>query len=639
MIYDGECNFCKFWIMRLREFTADRIEFIASQDPRVAHDYPELPREWFDTAVQLIEPDGSVYAGAEAGFRALAIRAPGTALTWSYANVPGFAPVSEYAYHFVAKRREFFSKLTRLLWGRNGAVPRYNRVRWVFLRSLGLIYLIAFASLGTQIKGLIGANGVVPAAEFMTAVQQHFDAAHVGLERYHRLPTLCWFGASDRFLQGLCVAGGLLAVVLVLNFAPALCLILLWLIYLSLMSVGGDFLSFQWDALLLETGFLAIFLAPPQFFAWRRAAPPSRLALWLLRWLLFQLMFESGVVKLISGDSTWKHLLALNYHYETQPLPTWIGWYAHQLPEAFQKLSVFIMFVIEIAVPFLVFAPRRPKLVGCFLLIFLQVAILLTGNYCFFNLLTIALCMLWLDDAALARFIPSRWRSRESAPAPDFNAESLPHTENGTLGEISIPPIAVETVPRPRGWPRSLVRPLAVIILLLTSTGMLARFGWMPVPSPLLALEEWLGPFQTLNHYGLFAVMTTARPEIIIEGSDDGKTWLPYEFKYKAGDVNRRPGFVAPHQPRLDWQMWFAALRPNGRDRWFVGLCVRLLEGSPDVLALLERNPFPGKPPRYLRAEYYDYQFTNFAERRATGAWWRRKRIGEYLPPVPLPGK
>ena len=372
--------------------------------------------------------------------------------------------------------------LTRLLWGREGALPSYRLTGWIFLRLLGLIYLCAFASLGTQIIGLVGKNGILPAAEYMTAKRGIAEANHIGLERYHRLPTLCWFGASDGFLRFLCVAGCALSALLITGIAPAPCLFLLWMIYLSLAAVCREFLGFQWDALLLETGFLAIFFAPlrmrprwltvlamnmkarrslhtPHPAQWLpkpatsqfpekrcalratwsplrgegaespgrfesstseieprrifslRGEENSRVVLWLLRWLLFRLMFESGVVKLASGDPTWRKLIALNYHYQTQPLPTWIGWYVQQLPEGFQKFCVVGMFAIELGAPFLIFAPRRLRFVGCWLLFLLQVIILLTGNYCFFNWLT-SLCLLLLDDAALRKFVPKRWRRK-----------------------------------------------------------------------------------------------------------------------------------------------------------------------------------------------------------------------------------
>jgi uncharacterized membrane protein YphA (DoxX/SURF4 family) len=365
----------------------------------------------------------------------------------------------------------------------------------------------------------------------------------------------------------------------------------------------------------LETGFLAIFFAPLQFFPRRASqeAPPSRIVLWLLRWLLFRLMLESGCVKLLSGDTTWHSLTALNFHYETQPLPTWIGWYVHQLPAALQKFSCAAMFAIELAVPFLIFLPRKPRQFAFLAFVLLQVIILLTGNYCFFNLLAMALCLTLLDDAAIQSLLQKVWRgvSPNSHPPPPER--------------------------RLRHWPMAVTVPIAALVGCACYTHFFGFIGVrMPGPEPVVAVYRWLQPFRTFSSYGLFAVMTTSRPEIIVEGSNDGVKWDAYEFKYKPGDLNRRPAFVAPHQPRLDWQMWFAALGDVHQNPWFVNFCVRLLQGSPQVLALLDKNPFPNVPPRYIRAVVCDYHFTDLATRRATGEWWRREWKGIYLPPISI---
>jgi predicted DCC family thiol-disulfide oxidoreductase YuxK len=632
MIYDGDCNFCKFWIIRWQRATEGRVEYAPSQDPRIAEAFPEIPREQFNEAVQFVESDGKIYSGAEAVFRSLTYSRWWAWTFFLYDRVAGVKPVTEGLYKFVARRREFFSSLTRLLWGREGASPEYTRVRWIFLRLLGLIYLAAFVSLGTQVTGLIGSNGILPAEKYMTAAQAQLDREHIGFERYQILPTLCWFSASDKFLEGLCIAGAAISVLLIVNVAPAACLFLTWLIYLSLMCVGEDFLSFQWDALLLETGLLAIFFAPLHIFPSRKkSSPPSRAILWLLRWLLFRLMFESGVVKLINHDANWRNLGALRFHYETQPLPTWIGWYAHQLPGWFQTASVFLMFVIELAVPFLIFAPRRLRFIGCGILILLQVAIFLTGNYCFFNLLTMALCIALLDDAFISRFLPKRWR------AGKISASETSPPDGKALQEIvvpagpSLPPANARRWP---GWATGICLAVVLVITVPQVVGMLTQTQiWFP---PGAVAEGLLSPFRSINTYGLFAVMTTERREIVIEGSSDGQTWLPYEFKYKPGDPARRPRFVAPLQPRLDWQMWFAALGNYDDNRWFSNCCLRLLQGSRDVTGLFKHNPFPVTPPRYIRALVYDYHFTTPQERRATGNWWTRKLIGEYMPEISL---
>ena len=491
--------------------------------------------------------------------------------------------------------------------------PSHFLVRWLFLRALGWVYFFAFLSLWTQIGGLIGHDGILPADQFMSAAKQACDAHGIGAERFHLLPTLCWFDASDTSLACQCAAGTLLSLLLIAGLAPAPCLALLWLLWLSLVVVGRDFLGFQWDALLLEAGFLAIFLAP--LALWPRPGrepPPSRLMVWLLRLLLFKLMFSSGCVKLLSGDPNWRQLTALTFHYQTQPLPPWTAWYANQLPVWFQKGSCLGMFGIELGAPFLIFAPRRLRFLGAAALAGFQGLILLTGNYCYFNWLTLALCLLWLDDFLLAKIVPRRL-------AAAFAQDSLP------------PPSAAVQ------WPFPLLATVAGVILAASLFMQAITLGqrW-PVLAPLGWVAAQLEPFRCANNYGLFAVMTTERNEIIVEGSNDGTRWLPYEFKYKPGDPHRRPSFVAPFQPRLDWQMWFAALGNDRQNPWFEAFCERLLQGAPEVLALLEDNPFPAQPPKLIRASLYHYRFTTPAERHATGAWWHREYLGEYLPAVSL---
>ncbi|HMP83613.1 MAG TPA: lipase maturation factor family protein, partial [Verrucomicrobiota bacterium] len=409
VVYDGDCHFCALWIERWRQTTGDAVDYVPFQDESVPRRFPEISRSQFETAVQLIEPDGRVYGGAEASLRA---RSHNPAKQWPlrcYTRLAVFAAVSEAAYRCVAGHRSFFSSLTRLFYGEHVARPPEILARWVFLRSLGVVYLIAFLSLWSQLAGLIGGNGILPAQQFMAAVGEQATLNGVGIERFLMLPTLCWINASDGFLNFLCVSGSALALLLIVGIAPRLALALLWLLYLSLSVVGQTFLSFQWDTLLLEAGFFAIFYAPPQWLpGLSRESPPSRASAWLLRWLLFRLMFQSGVTKLLYDDPSWLNLSALTLHYETQPLPTWIGWHAHQLPLWFQKFSCALMYFIEIVVPFFFFAPRRLRFVAAGATAFLMVLIGFTGNYNFFNLLTIALCIPLLDDAVLRALLPAR---------------------------------------------------------------------------------------------------------------------------------------------------------------------------------------------------------------------------------------
>ncbi|HET9856483.1 MAG TPA: lipase maturation factor family protein, partial [Chthoniobacterales bacterium] len=426
------------------------------------------------------------------------------------------------------------------------------------------------------------------------------------------LPTLCWFNSSDAFLHSLCGGGVVLSLLLIFGIAPALSLVGLVVFYLSLAIAGQTFLSFQWDILLLETGFLSIFLAPWRLWPKRGTDPPfSRAALFLLKVLLFKLMIMSGVVKLTSGDDSWLNLSALDYHYWSQPLPTVIGWWADQSPEWFKKFSVAFCLVVEIIVPLFIWAPRRLRLLACGLLVFLQIMIAATGNYCFFNLLTVALCLLLIDD--------SIWRRQRGAL----------QTSGGTRAVVSH-----------YFADRLSIYAAAVVIVLTLPLNARLIYGafkpeaeWSRLLGSVYARAE---AFRIVNGYGLFRVMTKDRREIVIEGSADGIDWKPYEFKWKPGDVMRAPGWCAPHQPRLDWQMWFAALGSYQQNSWFVKTVISLLHGKPKVVALFERNPFPQSPPRYVRATFYRYRFTTAQEHRETGAWWKRQELGEYLPSVSL---
>ena len=484
-------------------------------------------------------------------------------------------------------------------------MPRtYLLSRWLFLRLLGVVYLIAFASLAVQITGLVGEHGLLPAGAFL-------DWAHsiYGHRAYRLFPTLFWLGAGDSVLQLAAWAGVVFSIVLILGVAPGPLLALLWALYLSLTVVGQGFLSFQWDALLLEAGLLAALWAP---LRWRRGAaeaPPSNAIRWLLVLLLFKLMFLSGATKLLSGDPTWRSLTALDYHFETQPLPTWLAWYAHQLPPGVHRLATATMFVVELAAPWLLLAPPRLRvlrLAGCAALVLFQLGIALTGNYGFFNLLAIVLCVPVLDDDFLRRVLPVKLSAGERPPAGRRVAVGLLAPVLLCLSALSFGAEIAYTLPGGRG------------------AALLPRWA--------AAVLGWVAPLRSFNGYGLFRVMTTERPEIVVEGSRDGTHWQAYEFRYKPGPVNRRPGFVAPYHPRLDWQMWFAGLDPMGNWDWLESLARHLRAGTPEVLALLGRDPFAGAPPRAIRFARYDYRFSTPAERARTGAWWVRELTG-YLPP------
>lgn len=599
LIWDDKCHFCRRWVERWRVITGEAVDYESSRN--AAARFTEIPAERFEKSVIYVNTDGDVFFGAAAVFQALRCRASGEWLAWSYKHVPGFAATSEFGYRIIAQNRRTFSVLTRLLWGDDVRPPEYFWARRWFLRSLGLIYLIAFVSFWVQIDGLIGANGIVPIRELLPAAH-----AQLGSRAWRVLPTLCWLNSSDTCLHVLCGSGVVLSILLIIGIAPALCLFGLLVFYLSLTIAGQTFLSFQWDILLLETGFLSIFLSPWRLW-WRagREPPVPRTAIFLLKLLLFKLMLMSGVVKLTSGDDSWWNLTALDYHYWSQPLPTVFAWWADHGPEWFKKFSVAFCLVVEIIVPFFIWAPRRLRFIACALLVALQVAIAITGNYCFFNLLTLALCLLLIDDAMFAAGGPAR-RSRANRRLPDQLA---------AYGAI------------------------AVIVVTLPINAWLIYSAFKPeaeMPRSIATLYRPIESSRMVNGYGLFRVMTKDRREITIEGSPDGIDWHVYEFKWKPGDVARTPGWCAPHQPRLDWQMWFGALGSYRENLWFVRLMVCLLHGNREVTQLFAVNPFPDNPPRFVRARFYRYRFTTTEERRQSGAWWKRQELGEYFPAVSL---
>jgi hypothetical protein len=455
--------------------------------------------------------------------------------------------------------------------------------RRIFSLAFGAVFAVAFLSLAGQVRGLFGRHGIAPVAEFLPQAKEALGSGAVW-----QVPTVFWLGSGDAVLVAACWLGVGLSAALAAGLAPGAMALACWALYLSFCAVGAPFLNFQWDALLLETALLAALWLPWRCRAdWTRESPVQTMGRWLLGWLLFRLMFASGMVKLAWGDRTWLELRGLEYHFFTQPIPHWVAWYAHQIPAWLLRAGCAVMFLLELAVPFLIAAPRRWRTGAAWALIALQAAILLTGNFAFFNWLTIALCV------------------------PLFAAEK----------------------PVPWSWHRPAwisAGALGAVALAATLPGLIAAFNVTP-PDP---LGRVLGPLRSFNGYGLFRVMTTERPEIIVEGSRDGVNWSAYEFRWKPGEVYRRPAWCAPHQPRLDWQMWFAALGEVRGNPWFVRFLARLLEGSPDVLALLAKDPFAGTPPQFVRAVRYDYRFTTWGE--DTAAWWRRERRDLYCPPLSL---
>ena len=512
------------------------------------------------------------------------------------------------------------NRMHRMTWvdGSNVTITR-----WIFLRFLSFIFLVAFVSFWRQADGLVGDQGILPVHQTLRQIEQAVPEVRGSvIAKLTRFPTLCWWGGDD-MVRMCCWVGACSSLLAMSGVAAPICFFMMWACYLSLCTVGQIFMGYQWDILLLESGFLAIFFAPWQLIPRiSKEPPPSLIILIGYRWLVVRLMLASAIVKVASGDPTWwPDLTAMTFHYQTQPIPPWTAWYVHHLPVTFQKVSTAAVLLIELVLPLMIPWSRRLRWFACGGLIVLQLLILITGNYTFFNWLSIALCLLLLDD----RILPIKWIKKR---------------------------VKGDDMVRPAAW-RWMNRACCLALLgcvlsvsvpsfLRQVDRLFTRFGpsyGFEGPNWLIELERLVAPFRSIGTYGLFAVMTQDRPEILIEGSSDGVEWKPYEFVFKPGALNRRPPFVAPHQPRLDWQMWFAALGSihNRRTQaWFVPFLERLLQGSEAVEAMFDQVPFPDDPPRFLRAQVYAYEFTDSAERRETGNWWRRGEPRVYCPPVSL---
>jgi hypothetical protein len=476
---------------------------------------------------------------------------------------------------------------------------QYVITRFVFLRMLGLVYAVAFLVAANQLVPLVGADGIEPAARFLDQVSAHFGTG----DAFVRLPTVFWLGASDAALGAVSWVGFALALSVLFGLANAVTLFFLWLFYLSIVQVGQLFWGYGWESLLLETGFLAIFFAPPlDPRPFPQNESPPKPVVWLLRWVVFRLMLGAGLIKL-RGDTCWRDLTCLVTHYETQPLPNPMSWVLNQLPLWAQKAGVLYNHFAELVAPFLIFGPRKVRIVGGSSIVALQALLIVSGNLSWLNWLTIAITVACFDDAAFLRLCPTRFRARLAA----FS----------------------------RPCPMSKARKGAVVALCI----LVGVFSLNPVVnlfSPTQRMNSSFDPLYLVNTYGAFGSVGRDRYEIILEGTlDDDPTsarWSPYEFRCKPGDVARRPCVVAPYQYRIDWQMWFAAMSDYRHDPWIVHFVYKLLSDDRAVLSLLATNPFGEHPPKWIRAELYRYRFTRFGDEGHD--WWTRTRVGAYLPPL-----
>ncbi len=506
-------------------------------------------------------------------------------------------------------------------------VPDRHISRWIFLRALGLIYFSAFYSLLFQIRGLIGPRGILPAGQYLSEV-----ASGLGPLRFWYAPTLLWLSSSSHMLMAICWVGIAASLLVAANVWPRAMLAVCFVCFLSFVSAAGDFSGYQSDGMLLEAGFLCLFFAPTGFFpGWGRQSPPVRASLFLLLWEWFRIYFESGVVKLASGDPQWRHLTAMDQYYQNGPLPTWIGWYVQHLPHWFQASTVVATLALELVLVWMLFLPRRWRIVCFFIVTPWQIVVILTANYAFLNYIVLALGFLLLDDRFLMRFVPAPWQFKVAA--------SKAATESGTGAESAANEASAST--KTSGFRRHLrsagLAATAVMlgwIFYATTVPMLQMF-WRGIPLPTAPLAA-LQPFRIANPYGLFAVMTPNRYEIEFQGSDDGQTWVAYPFRNKPQALAQAPGIYAPYQPRFDWNLWFASLGSWTQYPIVPRTEELLLTNDPAVLSLFAGNPFPRHPPRMVRAVLWQYWFTTIDEKRATGDWWRRLLLGAYAPTLAI---
>src|SRR5215469_10164471 len=500
--------------------------------------------------------------------------------------------------------------------------------RWLFLRGLAVIYFSAFYSLLFQIKGLMGTRGILPAADFLAAVAEQIG----GLRQYWAAPTFLWVSSGDHAMMFLCWLGIAASLAVAVNLWPRASLVVCFLCFLSFVAAAQEFSGYQSDGMLLEAGFISIFFAPRGLRPGLGAAhAPSRLSLFLLRWEWFRIYFESGVVKIASGDSSWRHLTAMDDYYQNGPLPTWIGWYVQHFPHWFHAATAFMTLAAELGLVFMMFLPRRFK-IACFLILTpFQIGIILTANYTFLNYLVLWLGILLLDDRFLRGRLPLRWREIGVSPAP-----SAELAENRT----AMPAPAIERWLKPvrrtvAAFSLGLVFYVTTMLLLETLAGLsprLDRFAYGLEGSVFWRPVQALEPFRIANRYGLFAVMTHERYEIEFQGTLDGQTWRTYPFRYKPQDPAKAPGIYAPYQPRFEWNLWFASLGSWRQNLWVINTEERLLRNEPTVMKLFASRPFPAEPPRQVRALVWQYWFTDRATKHKEGTWWRRQLIGLYAP-------
>lgn len=476
--------------------------------------------------------------------------------------------------------------------------------RWIWLRALGAIFFSAFYALAFQIHGLIGRHGILPVQEYLTQVSV------AGAKRFWYVPSVLWLNASDHALTFVVLAGLASSLLLVMNVWPRLQIAICTVLFLSCVTTLQDFSSYQSDGMLLEAGVISWFFAPRGVRPGLASRdPPSWASLFMLRWEWFRIYFESGLVKLMSGDPHWRNLTAMDEYYQNGPLPAWPGWYIQHLPHWYHAFTSLFTLVVELVIVWALFAPRKIRIACAVVCTGLQIGIIATANYAFLNHLVLMLGVLLVDNRAIVW--ARRVVLRRSAAEPK---DPLVAEEGSSVGN---------------GAPRFARGDISLAVL-----GWLFYATWWAFISPgsrslFAAPERALEPFRFANAYGLFANMTDQRYEIEFQGTaDSGKTWIAYPYRYKPQDIMERPGIYAPYQPRFEWNLWFASLEPWRANTWVVNVQARLMQSSPDVLRLFRRDPFAGKRPTAVRSVLWQYWFTDWNTHRQTGAWWRRTELG-----------
>ncbi len=476
----------------------------------------------------------------------------------------------------------------------------YWLARFLMLRLLGAIYLVAFLCAARQIVPLIGAHGLTPVGPFLDAIREDYGSSWGG---FRNVPSFFWIDASDAALRGTAWLGVALSLPVVAGYANALWLAALWALYMSFVHVGQVWYGYGWEIQLLETGFLAIFLCPLlDARPFPRRAPPT-VVIWLFRWLIFRIMVGAGLIKL-RGDSCWRDLTCLDSHYETQPIPNPLSWHAHFAPAWFHRIGVAFNHVTELGAPWLMLGPRALLVTGGTLMLAFQVLLISSGNLSFLNYLTIVPILACFDDRALSKVLPRRLVERASRAAAEATA-SAPQR----LASFAV----------------------AALVLVLSEA---------PLRNLLLQGQVMNGSFGALdlvNTYGAFGSVGRERREIVFEGTSDRQIgpqteWKPWEFVCKPGDPARRPCIIAPYQPRLDWQIWFAAMGPPQHAPWAVHLVWKLLHGDPGARSLFANDPFPDTPPHFIRARWFRYRMA--PPGTPGGVWWTREYLTDWLYPL-----